>query len=40
MSLTVSFFVGFHIDSLNDKVRSNLIIISNLVRQYVTNMKS
>ena len=37
VSLTVSFFVGFRVDSSNDKVLSK-VNISNLVRQYVVNV--
>ena len=40
MSLTVSFFVGFYVDSSNDKIRFEIVIISNHVRQYVVDVES
>ena len=33
MSSMIGFFMGFHIDSSDDKVRSDKVIISNHVRQ-------
>ena len=35
----VNFFVGFHIDNSDDKVRSEGTIKSNIVRPYTTDMK-
>ena len=40
VSSTVSFFMGFRSGSSHDKVRFDIIIISNHVRQYVTDLKS
>ena len=37
---TISLFIGFHVDSSNGKIRSNRIIISNHICQYVTNLES
>ena len=39
ISLTVIFFMSFHFNSLNDKIRSNKVIISNIVLQYVVDLK-
>ena len=39
MSSTVSFFMSFRIDGSDDKVRFDRVIRSNLVRQYITDMK-
>ena len=39
MLLTVS-FEGFRVSSLDDKVRSEIVIRSNLIRQYAINLKS
>ena len=39
MSSTIGFFVGFLIDSFNGKVQSNKVIISNLVHQYIVDLK-
>ena len=36
----VSFFMGFCVGSLVDKVQSDIINISNHVRQFTTYMKS
>ena len=40
VSLTVSFFVDFHINSSDRKIRSDRVIRSNHVRQYAENMES
>ena len=40
MSSTISFFVGFRVDSSSDKVRSDKVIKSNIVRQYTAHLES
>ena len=40
VSLTISFFVGFRINSSDDKVRSDRVIISNHIHRYVVDLKS
>ena len=40
MLLTVSLFVSFRVDSSYDKVRSDIVIRLNLVRQYVVELES
>ena len=38
--LTIGLFIGFYIGSLDNKILSDKVIISNLVRQYAIGMKS
>ena len=40
VSSRVSFFVGFRVDSSDDRVRFDRVIRSNLVRQYAVNLES
>ena len=40
VSSTISFFVSFHIGSLDDKVQSDRVVRLNPIHQYATNMKS
>ena len=38
--LTVSFFIGFRVGSSDDKVRFDMVIRSNSVCQYATDLES
>ena len=40
MSPTVNFFMGFYVDNSDSKIESDIIIISNFVRQYAIYLKS
>ena len=39
MSLIVSFFMGFCVDSSNGNVRSDIILRSNPIRYYVVDLE-
>ena len=40
VSSMVNFFVGFRVNSSNDKIRSNRVIRSNHIHQYVVDLES
>ena len=40
MSSTVSFFVGFGVRILDDKVQSDVVIESNFVHKYAADLES